>query len=123
MKLLVCKHCKNVITFVQDSGVTPVCCGEKMQEIVANTVDAAKEKHVPVISVEGTKVTVTVGSVNHPMLAEHFIEWIILVTKQGVQRKSLKAGDAPVAQFALLEGDEVVEAYAYCNLHGLWKNA
>jgi superoxide reductase len=92
-----------------------------MQEMKANTTDAATEKHVPVIEIDGQSVTVTVGSVEHPMLPEHFIGWIVLETKMGNQRKILNPGDKPVAKFMMCEGDEVVAAYEYCNLHGLWK--
>ena len=92
-----------------------------MQELVPNTTDAAQEKHVPVVEVSGNKVTVTVGSVEHPMTPEHYIQWICLQTKQGNQRKELKPGEKPCACFTLCEGDEVVAAFEYCNLHGLWK--
>ncbi|MDY4889701.1 MAG: desulfoferrodoxin family protein [Sphaerochaetaceae bacterium] len=121
MKLFVCRHCGNIITFVHDSGVPVVCCGEKMQELVPNTVDAAFEKHLPVIKREGSLVTVSVGEVAHPMTEKHYIQWIVLVTRQGVQRKDLSWDLAPAADFLIAENDEVVEAYAYCNLHGLWK--
>lgn len=121
MKFYVCKHCGNIITFAENKGVPVMCCGEKMTELVPNSVDAASEKHVPVVSVEGNKVTVTVGEVNHPMLAEHFIKWVVLETSEGVQRKELKPEQKPEAVFALAEGETVVTAYAYCNLHGLWK--
>lgn len=121
MKFYKCSHCGNIIAFVENKGVPVKCCGEKMEEIVANTVDAAKEKHVPVIKVEGNLVTVNVGDVAHPMLAEHSILWVALETKQGAQRKELAVGTEPQVQFALVDGDEVVAAYAYCNLHGLWK--
>jgi superoxide reductase len=121
MKFYKCNHCGNIIAFVENKGVPVKCCGEKMEEIVANTVDAAKEKHVPVIRVDGNTVTVTVGDVAHPMLAEHSILWVALETKQGAQRKELAVGSEPTVQFALVDGDEVVAAYAYCNLHGLWK--
>lgn len=120
-KFYICKHCGNLIGKVIDGGVTPVCCGEPMEELTANTVDAAKEKHVPVVTVEGNKVTVEVGSVAHPMLEEHHIAFIYLQTKEGGQRKSLAVGSEPKAVFALAEGDEAVAAYEYCNLHGLWK--
>ena len=116
-----CKHCGNIIAVVYTKGVPVSCCGEKMEEIIPGSVDAAVEKHVPVIEQVGNVVNVTVGSVEHPMTEEHLIEWISLETKQGNQRKVLKAGDAPKASFALVEGDEVISAYAYCNLHGLWK--
>lgn len=98
-----------------------MCCGEPMVEIKAGTTDAAAEKHVPVIEIDGNIVTVKVGSVTHPMLEEHYIQWIALQTKNGNQRVALQPGQEPVAQFALLPGDEVVAAYEYCNLHSLWK--
>ena len=96
--------------------------GEGADEVLtANTVDAAREKHVPVIAREGNTVTVTVGSVLHPMTEEHYIPFIALETAQGLQVKNLKPGMKPVAVFALADGDEPVAAYEYCNLHGLWK--
>lgn len=121
MKFYVCKHCGNIVAFLENSGVPVVCCGEKMSELVPNTTDGAKEKHVPVIEVDGNKVTVTVGGVAHPMIPEHFIKWICLQTKQGNQRKILNPGENPSAVFMLTDGDEVEAAYEYCNLHGLWK--
>ena len=121
MKLLKCAHCGNIAAMVNDAGVTPVCCGEKMGELIPNTTDAAQEKHVPVIEVDGQKVTVTVGSVEHPMLEEHYITFIMLETAKGRQRKVLKPGDKPQATFMLTEDDSVVAAYEYCNLHGFWK--
>lgn len=120
-KFVICRTCGNLVEMIEDSGVNMVCCGEEMEELTANTVDAAQEKHVPVVEKEGNKVTVKVGSVTHPMAEEHYIQWIYLVTKQGVQRKCLNPGEEPAATFALVEGDEVVAAYEYCNLHGLWK--
>ena len=121
MKFYRCEHCGQIVAIVKGTGVPVICCGSPMQEIVPGTVDASAEKHVPVISVEGSKVTVNVGSVDHPMLPEHYIEWIALETRMGNQRKSLKPGDAPKATFALVDGDEVQAVYAYCNLHGRWK--
>ena len=92
-----------------------------MKELVPGTTDGAFEKHVPVITQSDNLVTVTVGAVEHPMLSEHFIEWIVLETKNGTQKVQLSPGDKPVAQFSLVPGDEVVAAYEYCNLHRLWK--
>ena len=116
-----CNHCGNIVAFVKESGVPVVCCGEKMTEIIPGTVDASREKHVPVYSVEGNIVRVNVGAAEHPMLPEHFIEWISIRTKQGNQRKELHPGEKPEVCFALCDGDEVEAVYAYCNLHGLWK--
>lgn len=121
MKLYRCNHCGNIVSKLNDSGVPVVCCGEPMAEVVANTTDAAQEKHVPVITIDGREVTVNVGSVDHPMMEEHYITFIILETKQGRQRKELKPGGAPQAKFTITEDDEVVAAYEYCNLHGFWK--
>ena len=120
-QFFICKHCGNIIAYVKDSGVRVSCCGEKMQELIPGTTDAAREKHVPVYSVENGTVSVNVGEIDHPMLAEHYIEWVSLQTKFGNQRKQLKQGDAPSVTFALSDGDEVEAVYAYCNLHGLWK--
>ena len=120
-KFYICKHCGNIIAKVKDVGVPVVCCGEPMSEIVPGTTDAAVEKHVPVWTVENGIVHVKVGSVEHPMLPEHYIEWVSLQTKQGNQRKELHPGEKPEVCFALCEGDEVEAVYAYCNLHSLWK--
>jgi len=120
MEFYKCSHCGNIIAYAEDKGVPVVCCGEKMEKIVPNSVDASGEKHVPVVKVDGNIVTVTVGSVEHPMLEEHYIGWVALETEQGNQRKTLKPGQKPEVTFALVEGDKVVAAYEYCNLHGLW---
>jgi len=121
MKFYRCAHCGQIVAIVKGTGVPVICCGEPMKEIVPGTTDAAVEKHVPVYEVKDGKVTVTVGSVEHPMLPEHYIEWIALETKMGNQRKSLKPGDEPKACFRICDGDEVVAVYEYCNLHSLWK--
>ncbi len=120
-KFYICKHCGNIIAKVKDTGVPVICCGEPMSEIIPGTTDAAVEKHVPVWTVENGIVHVKVGSVEHPMLPEHYIEWVSLHTKQGNQRKELHPGEKPEVCFALCEGDEVETVYAYCNLHSLWK--
>ncbi len=122
-KFYVCKHCGNLVSMIHASGVKMICCGEEMSELKPNTVDAAQEKHVPVVTVNGNTVTVEVGSVPHPMLDAHYIQWIYLETEQGIQRKCLKPGTEPKAVFSLAEGDKAVAAYEYCNLHGLWKKA
>lgn len=122
MKFFICEHCGNIITHLKTSGVGVYCCGEKMVELVPGTSDGAFEKHVPVVKTQGNLVKVEVGSVPHPMIPEHFIEWIVLETEKGFQQVKLTPSDAPEAKFALTEGDKVVSAYAYCNLHGLWKD-
>ena len=121
MKFYRCEHCGNIVTFLHSAGVPVMCCGQKMTELVPGTVDAAQEKHVPVVEIKGSTVHVKVGAVTHPMLEEHFIQWIALETNQGSQIKYLRPGQQPEAVFALAEGEQVVSAYEYCNLHGLWK--
>lgn len=120
-KYFICERCGNIVEVVKPSGVPLMCCGQKMTELIPGTTDGAAEKHVPVVVVDGTKVSVSVGQVEHPMVEAHYIEWIALETKNGYQRKALKPGEAPATNFAITEDDEVVAAYAYCNLHGLWK--
>ncbi len=121
MKFYKCEGCGKIAVLFKESACPTKCCGEPMVEIVPGTVDAAKEKHIPDVAVEGNKVIVKVGAVEHPMLDAHYIEWIILETSQGFQKKDLKPGQAPCAAFALAEGETAVAAYESCNLHGIWK--
>lgn len=121
MKFYRCKHCGNLLTFLHASGVPVICCGEEMAELLPGTVDASLEKHVPVVETQGAEVHVKVGSVAHPMVAEHFIQWIALETNLGSQIKYLQPNQAPEASFVLAEGEKLVAVYEYCNLHGLWK--
>ncbi len=120
-KFFSCERCDTIITMIKDTGVPVTCCGQVMKEMIPGTADASAEKHVPVYTTEENHVTVCVGTLEHPMLPEHYIEWIFLQTKQGNQWKALQPGDQPRARFAICEGDEPVAVYAYCNLHGLWK--
>ena len=121
MKFYRCSVCGQMVAIVKKKGCPIMCCGKPMEEIIPGTTDAAVEKHVPVYEVKDNIVSVTVGSVEHPMIPEHYIEWISLQTKFGNQRSALQPGEAPKADFALLPGDEVLAVYAYCNLHSLWK--
>ena len=120
-KFYTCRHCGNIIAKIKDVGVPIMCCGQKMEELAAGAVEAAGEKHVPVYGVEGRTVKVRVGSVDHPMLPEHFIDWVFLKTDRGSQWKQLHPGEAPHAAFALTEGETVEAVYAYCNQHSLWR--
>ncbi len=123
MKKLVfyrCSHCGNVSIKLVDKKVPMFCCGEPMQELNANTTDAAQEKHVPVVTVDGQNVEVLVGSVAHPMTEEHHIAFIVLQTNLGYQVKELDHTGAPNASFVLLKDEKCVAVYEYCNLHGLW---
>lgn len=119
-KFVRCSLCGNLFGVVNDAGVKPVCCGQPMEVLTANSTDAAGEKHVPVIERNGDKVTVKVGSVTHPMQEEHYIQWIALQQEDRMQRQVLFAGAAPEATFTIEPGKPVT-AYEYCNLHGLWK--
>ena len=118
-KFYICEHCGNIIGMVKDKGVPVMCCGQKMKELVPNTVEASGEKHIPAVSLEGNVLKVNVGSVNHPMAEEHFIEWVYVETENGGMRKNLKPGQEPNVTFALGD-DKAIAVYAYCNLHGLW---
>ena len=117
-----CERCGNIVVKVADGGGQLTCCGQAMTIIQPNTTDAAQEKHVPVVTLEDDKIVVNVGSVDHPMLEEHSIQWIYVVTEEGVLARCLKPGDAPHAEI-LLGGQKPLEVYEYCNLHGLWKLA
>ena len=120
-KFYICEHCGNIIAMVKNTGVPVMCCGRKMTELIPGTTDGAAEKHIPVYEVKNNKVLVKVGSAEHPMTAEHHIEWVSIQTKFGNQRKALKPDGKPEVCFAVCEGDEVEAVYAYCNLHSLWK--
>lgn len=119
-KFYICRKCGNLVGMVHDAGVPLMCCGQKMDVLEANTVDASGEKHLPVVTVADNVLTVNIGSAPHPMGEDHLIEWVFVETEHGGQRKALKAGDAPTVEFALKD-DKPVAVYAYCNLHGLWK--
>ena len=119
-KFFICEHCGNLVEVVNDAKVPMICCGQKMTQLIPGTVEASVEKHLPVVTVDGDKVRVEIGSVAHPMAEEHSILWVYLQTDKGGQRKNLAVGEAPAAEFALL-GEKPEAGYAYCNLHGLWK--
>lgn len=121
MQFYRCKHCGQIVAVVKKTGVPLVCCGEEMEELVPGMVDASVEKHVPQYEVKGNVCYVKVGEVEHPMVDNHFIEWVAIQTKSGNQRKQLKPGDKPEVTFKLDENDTVLAVLAYCNLHGLWK--
>ena len=121
-KFYICRHCGNLIGMIHDAGVPVVCCGEKMHALVPNTVEASGEKHIPSVTVDGKKLIVNVGSVDHPMVPEHFIQWVFVETDKGIHRLDLQPGEAPEAVFSI-PGEKPVAVYEYCNLHGLWKTS
>ena len=120
-KFFICRHCGNLIEMINNSGIPIKCCGENMNELVANTTEAAGEKHIPVANVHDTILTVTVGSVNHPMEKEHYIPWVYLKTENGGMKKCLNPNDEPKVTFNI-GNEKPISVYAYCNIHGLWKN-
>lgn len=116
----ICAHCGNLVEMIHDSGVPMVCCSQPMEKLEAGVVEASQEKHIPVVTVRGNIVTVAVGVVEHPMAEEHSILWVSLQTDKGVQRKRLEVGKVPLVSFTLVD-EKPIAAYAYCNLHGLWR--
>ena len=119
-KFYICPHCGNIAQMIHDAGVSLVCCGRKMEEMIPNSVEASGEKHMPVVSREGDKLIVNVGSVSHPMEEKHSIEWVHVETENGSHIRRLQPGSEPTVEFSL-NGEKPVAVYAYCNLHGLWK--
>ena len=119
-KFYICSHCRNTVEMVYDTDIKLFCCGDEMKELLPNTVEASGEKHIPAVTVKENVVEVNVGSVDHPMVDVHWIEWVQLVTDKGIQRRFLKPGEAPNVKF-LLTREKPIAVYAYCNLHGLWK--
>ena len=119
-KFYICEHCGNIVGMIHDSGVNPVCCGQKMTKLEAGVTEASHEKHIPVVNVQNDTVKVSVGSVAHPMSEEHSILWVYLETDKGGHLKNLILGDSPEVIFALRD-EKPISVYAYCNLHGLWK--
>lgn len=120
-KFYICNHCGNIIAMIRDKGVPVFCCGEKMNEITPGTMEGSEEKHIPVYEVRDNVVHVTVGSQEHPMTREHYIEWICLETEHGIQYAHLDPDDKPKAKFAICKGDEVRSVCAFCNQHNLWR--
>ncbi|MCL2531660.1 MAG: desulfoferrodoxin [Oscillospiraceae bacterium] len=128
-KFFLCKHCNNLMHLINASGVPVVCCGETMAELIANTVDAAVEKHLPMVKAAqqcvcgctcGSALAIEVGSVHHPMLAEHYIDFLYVQTENGGKLHRLSVGGEPTATICCCDGKPVA-VYAYCNLHGMWK--
>jgi len=119
-KFFICKHCGNIVGIVQDEGVPLVCCGEKMELLVPNTIEASAGKHIPDVCVSGDTIAVSVGSAPHPMEDAHHIKFVYVETENGGQRKCLKVGAEPTLSFSFID-DKPVAVFAYCNLHGLWK--
>lgn len=120
-KFYVCNVCGNLIIKLNDSGLTPVCCGRDMVELEAAVTDGDIEKHVPVYSYAGNTVTVKVGATPHPMTPEHYIRWIFVNTDKGNHVYYLEPGDEPEVTFELSPSEHLEEVFEYCNIHKLWK--
>ncbi len=118
-KFYVCRHCGNLAEMINDACVPMICCGEKMEELTANSTEASREKHLPVVSVKGDALHVDVGSVHHPMAEEHLIQWVWVQTEKGSMCRKLTPGDGVQITFPLGD-DKALAVYAYCNQHGLW---
>jgi superoxide reductase len=116
-----CEICGNIVEVLHAGGGDAICCGQKMDLVVENSVEASLEKHVPVIEEVDGGIKVKIGSVPHPMEEMHHIEWVEILTKSEVWRHNFEVGDAPEVFFPIEETK--VSARAYCNLHGLWKSA
>ena len=119
MEVYKCNHC-GLMVEVMSRGAHPVCCGENMMKLEENTVDAAKEKHVPVLEDNGTTINIKVGEVAHPMAEDHYIQWVEVINGDYINRKYLKPGDKPEAPFYVHKQPGTI-IRAYCNKHGLWK--
>ncbi len=119
MEIYKCEACGNIVEVLHAGQGELVCCGSPMKLFKENTVDAAKEKHLPVVEKTADGITVKVGEVAHPMEEKHYIEWIEIIADGSVYRQFLKSGDAPEATFNVTANQ--VTAREYCTLHGLWK--
>jgi superoxide reductase len=120
LQVFKCEICGNIVEVLHGGKGVLVCCNEPMKLLTENTVDASREKHVPVIEKTAAGITIKVGSVAHPMEENHYIEWIQVIVDGTVYRRFLKPGDAPEAFFPVK--GESVTAREYCNVHGLWKS-
>lgn len=120
LEFFVCEKCGQIVKKIVDSNNSITCCGEPMKKLVPNKLWESREKHLPLVVKQDNYVKVTVGEIIHPMDKNHYIEWIIIYTNKGSYKKNLTPGDLPLFLFKLSDGEEVLHAYAYCNLHGLW---
>ena len=121
MRILKCKKCGKIIIITKEGAESTICCGEDMIELKANSVDAAVEKHVPVVEENEGIITVTCGEVIHPMEENHYIEFMVVETNKGYSIKYLNPGEEPICKFIISDDEEFISVYAYCNLHGLWR--
>lgn len=116
----VCSNCGNIVMFLEEGCGDVMCCHSPLEPVEPNTVDASQEKHIPVAELNGDEVTVKVGSLEHPMVEEHYIKWIFVISEDRIQKARLSPGQEPKARFSIL-GNGDLDIYEYCNIHGLWK--
>lgn len=121
MKFYKCPVCGQIVEKIKDKNIPIMCCGKVMEEVPANTVEASTEKHIPIINMEKNVASIEVGSIAHPMEEAHYIEFIYVVTNKGNYRYNLKPNDEAKITLVLSDNEKIMSAYAYCNLHGLWK--
>ncbi len=119
LRFFKCHKCGNIVELVKDGGGELNCCGEAMMELLANTVDASNEKHIPFVQTVDGKIVAKTGSTTHPMEEKHYIEWILFDDGTSIKKFALKPGEEPVA---MIDQVEKCTVYSYCNLHGLWKS-
>lgn len=122
VKIFKCPHCGNIVTKLYDSGVPLVCCGEEMEELQLKTIEEGTEKHLPMLSIKDNTVKVTVSTQLHPSTMNHHISFIILETTKGFRVERLSPEAEPSVTMKITDDEEVISVYAYCNVHGLWKN-
>ena len=119
VKFFVCRHCGNMIEMIENHNTSVKCCGTTMERLHPNSTEASHEKHVPVLHCLNGMLTVCIGAQAHPMVPEHYIQWIYVQTENGGMRHNLQPDENPKTSFCLCN-DPVVAVYAYCNIHGLW---
>lgn len=122
IKFYKCPKCGKIAVLLNNSSCPTICCSVPMTELKAGAIDAAVAKHVPIVTQKDNKVLVTVSSLSHPMEEKHFIQWIVLQTNKGCIFKELLPGTEAAADFFLSQKEEIIKAYSYCNLHGLWES-
>lgn len=122
MKFYQCTTSNSIFLFPKNSTKFLECCGNSIQELIPNSTEASLEKHIPIVEQLDRHILIKVSSKIHPMLPEHYIEWILLETTFGFYQKNLQPGEAPMAEFVLTPGEEVLTSYAYCNIHKLWQS-
>lgn len=122
LRFFICCRCGSIVTFLREPLRACPCCCQQLRELIPNSSGANPEVHIPVFQQEGNQIAVQVGRKPHPMIPEHYIQWVALLTRNGSQIRHLRPGDPPRACFPICPGDEVEAVYAYCNLHCLWKS-